>query len=180
MAGDRPQRLLAPRPPDQDRKPRLDRAGLAHGIDHPVEATLMRDLFARQEPLDQADRLLEAIQPFAEARAEVEPERLVLTLEPAAAEAEDQPAPRQVVEGRRELGREPGIAERVGRHEQPEPGAGGEGREGCQRSPALELGVAPVALVGEQVIVEPDRIEPRGCRLAGAQRVARVIPRSIA
>ena len=42
-----------------------------------------------------------------------------------------------------------------------------------ERRPALELGVAPVALVGEQVIVEPERV-PAGAldREAGVAQVA--------
>ena len=59
-------------------------------------------------------------------RAEVEPEGVVLALEPAAAETEDEPAARQVVDGRRELGGQPRVAERVGADEQAEPDAAGQ------------------------------------------------------
>ena len=67
------------------------------------------------------DRLVEPVEPLAEAGPEVDPERLVLALEPGAADAEDGPAARDVVEGRRELGRQPRVAERVGADHQPEP-----------------------------------------------------------
>ena len=63
-----------------------------------------------------------------------------------------------MVDGRRELGGQAGVAERVGRHEQPEPGAAGDRRHGRERRPALQLRVGRVALVGEQVVVQPDRI----------------------
>ena len=43
----------------------------------------------RRAGADEPDRLVQAIQPLAEARPEVEPERLVLALEPTGAEAED-------------------------------------------------------------------------------------------
>ena len=51
-----------------------------------------------------------------EAGAELEPESVVLALEPAGAEAEDHPPVADVVSDRgRHLGHEPGVAERVDR-----------------------------------------------------------------
>jgi hypothetical protein len=115
----------------------------------------------REEALDEVDGLLEPVKPLAEARSEVEPERLVLPPEPAAADAQDEPAVRHVVQGRRELGRQARVPERVSGHEQPEAGFGRQRCERGKRRPALELPVAPVALVGEEVIVEPETVEAR-------------------
>ncbi len=156
------QRLARPGPADQDRQPRLDRTRLAHGVVHPVEAAVVRHPLAVEQPPDQRHRLPEPVEPLAETGAEVDPEGVVLALEPAAADAQDRAAAADVVEGRRELGRQAGVAEGVGRDEQADPRPGGHGRDRGQRRPALELGVAPVALVGEQVVVEPEVVEAGG------------------
>src|SRR5206468_11271113 len=114
------ERLLAPGAADQDRKPRLDRARQAQCVDHRVEAPVMGHLLTREKPLDEADRLLEPVEPLAEAGPEVEPEGLVLAVEPAAADAQDEPPARHVIEGGRELRGQARIAERVGGDEEPE------------------------------------------------------------
>ena len=155
-----PQRLLAAGAADQDREPRLDRPRLADRVDHRVEPAGMRDLLAGEQPLDQPDRLLQPVEPLAEARPEIEPECFVLALEPAAADAEDEPAVRKVIERRRQLRGEARVAERVRGDEQAELRRCRERREGGERRPALELGGAPVALVGEEVVVEPQAVEP--------------------
>src|SRR6185312_3911356 len=107
----------------------------------------------------------EPIEALAEAGPEVEPERLVLAGEPAAADAQRQPASGEVIERHSELGGEPGVAERVRGDEQAEPGAGRERCEGRQGGPALQLRVVPVALVRQQVVVEPEAVE--ACPLGG-------------
>ena len=66
------------------------------------------------------DGLVEPIEALAEARPEVDPEGVVLAFEPAATEAEDEPALRQVVDGRGELCGQARVAERVGGDEQAE------------------------------------------------------------
>ncbi len=121
----------------------------------------MGHALAGEEPLDETDCFLEAVETLAETRPEIKPERLVLALVPAPADAEDEPSVREVVERRRQLRGQPGVAEGVRGDEQSEPRRRRERRDCRQARPALELGVAPVALVGEQVVVEPDRIEPR-------------------
>ena len=100
-------------------------------------------------------------------------EGLVLALEPAAADAQDRPArstagPAVVAS----LAVRPGFRNVLAADEQAEPDALGEDGQGRQRRPALELGVARVALVGEQVIVDPERVPARGLdRAAGRQQV---------
>jgi len=103
--------------------------------------------------------MLETVEPLAETRPEVEPECPVLAREPPAAEAEDETPAGQVVERRRELRGQAGIAEGVGGHEQAEPRGAGQWRQRGEGRPALELGVPPIALVGEQVVVEPQAVE---------------------
>ena len=105
---------------------------------------------------------------------EVDAEGVVLALEPAAAEAEDEPALRQVVDGRGELRGEARVAERVGGHEQAEADVLRQDGKGRQRRPALHLGVGRVALVGEEVIVDPEGV-PAGT-LRGQAGVAQVRP----
>ena len=99
----------------------------------------------------------------------------MLGLEPAATEAEDEPSARQVVDRGRELRGQPRTAERVGADEQAEADALGHRRERRDRRPALELRVGWVALVGQQVIVDPQRV-PAGA-LGGEARVAQLGPR---
>src|SRR5512146_2004056 len=137
-----------------------------------VEAPDVRHHLAVQEALDQPDALLEPIEALAETRPEVQAERVVLSLEPATAEAEDEPTVRQVVERRGELGRQARIAERVGRDEQAEPRPADDLGQGGEAGPALELVVSPISLVGQQVIVQPDRVEsgPFGEPSGGDQR----------
>ena len=142
-------------------QPRLDRARLAQRIGQLVEAAVVRDALAGEQPLDQTHRFLEPVEALAEAGPEIEPERVVLAPEPARADPEDEPAARDVVERRRELCGEARIAKRVRGDQQAQPGAGRQGRERGQRGPALELRVVPVALVGEEVIVEPEAVEAR-------------------
>ena len=81
----------------------------------------MRDALAVDQSPDEPDRLVESIEPLAEPRAEVEPEGVVLALEPAAAQAEHEAAVREVVDGGSELRRQPRVAERVGADQQTEP-----------------------------------------------------------
>ena len=78
------------------------------------------------------------------------------SLEPAAAEPEDRPAAADLVDGRRELRGQARVAERVRRDEEAEPGAARHRRDGRERRPALELRVAGVALVGQEVVVDPE------------------------
>ena len=77
-----------------------------------------------------------------------DPERLVLALEPRAADPEDRPAARHVVERRGELRGEPGVAERVGADHQPEADPARDGRRppqsvvqpsriGCSHGPKI-------------------------------------------
>ena len=89
-------------------------------------------------------------------------------------EAEDEPAVGQVVDGRGELRGEPGVAERVGGDKQAEAGPVGQHGQRRQRRPALELGVGRVALVGEQVVVDPEGV-PAGT-FGRQARVAQVRP----
>ncbi len=168
----RPERLGRPRAADQDRQARLDGSWLADGVAHRVEAALVGHRLAVEQPADEPDRLVKPVQPLAEPGAEVDAEGVVLALEPATADPQDHPTVRQVVQGRGELGGQARVPERVGADEQAEPDALGQDGQGRQRRPALELGVARVALVGEQVVVDPERV-PAGRldRAAGRQQV---------
>ena len=136
----------------------------------------MGDGLAIEQPPDQSDRFVEPVEPFTEAGAEVEAERVVLALEPAPAEAEDEPSARQVVERRRGLGGQARVAERVGGHQEAEPAPGGQDGEGGQGRPALQLRIAGIALVGQQVVVDPDRIPAGGFgRQAGIAQVGQLV-----
>ncbi len=104
--------------------------GRAEGVVHRVETALMGEALAIEQAPDQPGRLVEPVQALAEAGAEVDPEGVVLALEPATSETQHRTAVREVVEGRRELGGQPWDAERVGRHEQAEPDSMRQHRRG--------------------------------------------------
>ena len=156
MAGHDPERLLRPRAADQDRQAPLDRTRRGERVSKAIEPALVAEAFPVEQAPDDLDRLGESIEPLPEAAPEVEPERRVLILEPAAAEAEDRPPVTDLIQGRGELRRQPRVAERVRCDQQPEPDAGrdrggrGEGR------PAFELGIRRIALVRQEMVVDPD------------------------
>ena len=141
---------------------------------HGVEPPVVVDPFTVEQPPDQPDRLVETVEPFAKARTEVEPERVMLGLEPAPTEAEDEASARQVVDRGGELRGQPRTAERVGTDEEAQADALGRRGERRDRRPAFELRVGRIALVGQQVIVDPQRI-PAGA-LDRETRVAQLGP----
>ena len=118
VPGDHRDRLARPGAADEDRQPRLDRPRLADGVGHRVVPALVGDALAVEQAPDQRHGLAEPVEPLAEPAPELEAERVVLPFEPAAADAEDRPPAADVVERRGQLGREPGVAERVGGDEQ--------------------------------------------------------------
>ena len=114
--------------------------------------------FTAEQPAEEPDRLVEPVEPLAEPRAEVDAEGVVLALEPPAAEAEDEPAIGHVLDGRGELGGQPGVAKGVGGNKKAQSRSLREDGQRRQRRPALEFGVGRVALVGEQVVVDPEGV----------------------
>ena len=107
--------FVRPVPADQDRQARLHRARRADRPVEVVEAAVVRDHLPVEQAAQQAGGLVEAVEPLAEARPEVDPEGVVLAGVPAAAEPEDEAAPRDVVERRRHLGDDPEVPERRSR-----------------------------------------------------------------
>ena len=177
--GDGPEGLLRARSADQDRQVRLDRARLAEGVAERVEAAGVVEPLAVEEAAQEHDRLVEPIEPLAEPGAPglVEPERVMLALEPGAADPEHGSSGADVVEGRCQLGGEPGVAERVGSDHQAEPNARRQGAQGGESGPALEDRLLPRPEDREQVVPRPDRV-PAGA--FGSQRsVTEVGPRGV-
>jgi hypothetical protein len=158
VPGDHGERLLRPHPADQDRQPGLQRKRRADGVAQPVEAAVVSDPLSGEQAAEQPNRLVEAIEAIAEARSEVDPERLVLALEPAGPDPEDRPTARDVVERRRQLRRQPDVAERVRADQEADLDAVGQRSDGRKRGPTLQLAVGPVALIREEMVVDPDRI----------------------
>src|SRR4051794_11675276 len=105
---------------------RLDRSRCDEGVVQPVGRPDVADRLAIEQPSDQADRLGETVEPFAESAAEVESERLVLLAEPAAAEPQDGPATADLVERGRQLRGEARVAKRVRRDQESQPGTRGD------------------------------------------------------
>ncbi len=137
----------------------LDRTGRADCIPEPVEAAVVRDVLTVEQAPDQRHRLAQSVEPLAEPAAEIEPEGVVLALEPSSADAQHRPATRDVVDRGRDLRRQPRVAQRVRGDHQAKSGPGRDGCRSGERRPALELGIGPVALVRQQVIVEPQVVE---------------------
>ena len=121
----------------------------------------MRDALAVEQATDQPDGLVQPVQARPESGLEFDPEGVMLPLEPAAAEPEDRPTSRHVIERRGELGRESRIPDGVGTDEQAKSHALGQDRQGRKDCPTLGLRIGRVALVGQQVIVDPERIPAR-------------------
>src|SRR4029079_8720463 len=120
-----------------------------------MEAAVVAEALAVEQAPDDLDGLRQAIETLAGDRAAVERERSMLLLDPAAADAEDRPSATDVVDGRRHLRDESRVAERVRAHEMTDPRPGRDRGHGRQRRPALELRSVGVALVVEEVIVDP-------------------------
>ena len=108
---------------------RVERVGAGH-------ARVRRGL-GREERPDRVDRRFEPVEPLGH-RRERDPERRVLRLEPAGAEAQDEPAAGRVVHDRRGLGQDRRMAERGGQHGMAEPLAGHVVGEGGHRRERLE------------------------------------------
>src|SRR5262245_35948460 len=75
--GDRPERLLRTRATDEDRQLRLERPRLADRVVERVEAALVAESLAVEQPAQHHDRLVEPVEALAEPGPEVDPERLV-------------------------------------------------------------------------------------------------------
>ena len=123
-----------------------------------VGPTVVIDALTVEQPADDPDRLVEPVEPFADGRPEVDPECVVLALEPGATDPEDRPPAADVVEGCCQLGRVARVAEGVRTDHQPEPDPGRDGGPGGEGEPALEDRLAPRALDREQVVPRPDRV----------------------
>ena len=145
-SGRRPERLLRAGAADEDRQVGLDRARLAERVRRVGRTALVAEPLAVEQPPHDPDGLVESIQPLPEAGAPVlDPERLVLALEPGAADAEHGPPVADVVEGRRELRRQPRVAERVRPDHQPEPDPPRDRGRGRRASTSPRGSAAPTA-----------------------------------
>src|SRR4029079_18901288 len=139
-----------------------------------VEAAVVVEPLAVEQTAHQHHRLVEVVEPVAHAAPEVDPERLVLAVEPRAADPEDGPAVADMVESGGELRGQPGVAERVGAHHQPEPNPGRDRADRHQERPALEDRLLPRPEDREEVIPGPDRVP--ACGLGGQTGSARLGP----
>ena len=127
-----------------------------HGVLGLPEASRERDALAREQPAHDRERLLEA----RDAVVVRDPERPVLLLVPAGAEAEHEAAAADLVDRRRHLRDQARRVEARAGDERAEPhplGRGGQRREQRPRLPRTALGPAVAAV--EQVVADPDRVE---------------------
>ncbi len=119
VLGDHPERLLLAGAADHDRDPRQG-SGRVDGVVHLVVRAGERHALAPQQRDDDLERFFELLEAISE-RAELEPERVVLELEPAGADAERGPTARHVVECRDRLGQQAGVAIGVAGHQGRQP-----------------------------------------------------------
>ena len=105
------------------------------------------------------------VEPLAE-RRELQPERLVLPLEPAGSETQRGPAARRVVQGRRHLHEQPRVPIPGARDEAAHPRPAGHAGPAEQDRPALEDRAVEVAQLPdprgglrEEVVVAPELVE---------------------
>ncbi len=137
---------------------RLDGTWLAQRIVELVEPAVVIEPLPVEQAAQQHHRLIEPIQTLPETGPEIDAERIVLALEPGAADAQDGATARDVVQRRGELGGVTRVAERVGPDHQPEADTLGDRTETREDHPALERGLFPRPEDREQVVPGPDRI----------------------
>ena len=169
-----PERLARPGPADQDRQVALKRPRGEESVVERVEAALVAEPLAVEQPAHEHDRLVQPVEPLAVPGEEVDAVGVVLALEPRATDAEDGPPARQVVERRGQLGRVARVAERVRADHEPEPDARRDRGEARQDAPALEDRLLPRPEDGHQVIPCPDGVPAR--LLGGEGRIAEARP----
>ena len=149
-----------PRPvrPDEQRQPARPRSAWQQlAVARGVEPSLEINGAVTQQAADDRERLLEAVDPVVVRVAE----RPELGLVPAGPEAEHQPASADLVDGHRLLGEQRRVVEARAGDERAElhPARDrGDRREGRPRLPRpARLAIRPAI---EQVLAEPDRVEP--------------------
>ena len=133
---------------------------------------MVGDELAVEEAPDQPESFVEPIESSAWGHSEIEAKRFVLALHVSRAHAQHEPPVGDVVEGRGELGDVARIAECHGRHEDADAWRLGQRRERRQRRPAFELGLSPVAGIGQQMILCPERVQTGPARRRHASRRA--------
>jgi hypothetical protein len=101
----------------------------------------------------------------------------VVALEPPGAEAEDQAAVAELVDGAGHVGQQLGVAVAVAGHEHPELGPLGRHRHRRQQRPALVVRTVGLAVEGEEVVPRPDGVDAEGVGFlpGGAQLVDRAV-----
>ncbi len=142
---------------DQDREPLLDRHRVdRHAVEGVVAARRRGHALARHERPDGADRLVEPVESLPGTAPEFDPELTMLELEPRAADAEDRPPSRRVIESGHDLCHEGRVAERVRPDHEADLYPLGGHRPGRDRGPALEDGLVRVPEDRLDVIPRPE------------------------
>ena len=114
-------------------------------------------LAGKQRP-DDADSLVEPVEALAEPASKVNGVRPVLLLEPAAADAENDPAAADVIDRGDDLGEQRRRTEHVGRHQRSELqplGGGGKCRQG---RPGLEHRLVGLAIDRQEMVPDPQMV----------------------
>ena len=114
--------------------------------------------------LDPGQRLAERVEPAA-GGAELVAVLVVVLLEPARADAEDQPAAADVVDGAGHVGQQLGVAVAVARHEGADLDLGRRLGPGAEHRPALEVLALGLAVQRVEVVPVEDDVRPELLRL---------------
>ena len=154
-----------PAPGDQDGRTRhAQPAREEHGVIGLVVAPVEVGSPLAEQRQDDVERLLEPTDPVVER----DPERVELRLVPSGAEAQDEAPSADLVDGRRHLGQDRGIAERDCQDDGPDLHARCVGGEGREHRPALvDAGRGLARGSKEEVVVNPDRAQARALRHLG-------------
>ena len=169
LPGDDPGHDLLPRAADQQRH-RPDRLGLHAGVPQLVVLAVEgRDPLVAERPDDLA-RLLEPAQPRTRGE-QVDAVLGVLVLLPPGAEAEDEAAVADDVDGGGLVGQDGGVAVEVAGHQRPQPDPGHDRRQRGEDREPLEDVTAALGGVVHEVVHRPrprgSRATPRGGRGPG-------------
>jgi hypothetical protein len=177
VPGEQPQHALPGRS-DQDGRPAGPGASrLQHALASFVVAPGEVHLPVAEQPVDDAEPFLEAAHPVVEGKSE----GAVLGFVPARAEPEDQPAAGDLLDRVGELREVRGIPEGHARDERPDLYPRGHRRDGGDDGPPFPDALVPLARMPEQqVVLDPDRIEPDLLRASRHQADVRPARRPVA
>ena len=159
VARDGPERLLRPGAADEDRQVGLDRARAAQRLVHRGRAALVAEPLAVEQAAHEPDRLVEPVEPLAEAGPEVDPEGRRARARTRRRRCRGPPGrPQMWSRVVASFAVSPGLRNVLAPTINPSRTARGDAAERRQGRPALEDRLLPRPEDREEVIPRPDRV----------------------